>query len=233
MSNVSKFKSFGFTVRPKNGLKTNLEDALRTWILKQPFYAYNIEMEDECRHLHAQVWYDEPKSKGDLTKALFRIQSRFDDDWSNASKKVLSSGVKIAYNDDFMEYMSKESPLIEDCPPECTDDYYPSKEEQDAVMAKSNAADTKFHKYSTMFKESKWYSEEDHESDSGMISGKVRVADWIADVMFISKKIPVVQCPKIRSQIITSLTYYVYGVCGYDLLTEKDKEIYLNFKKSV
>ena len=211
MSTVSKFKSFGFTVRPKNGLKTDLEDALRKWILKQPFYAYNIEMEDEARHLHAQVWYDEPKSKGDLTKALFRIQSRYDDDWGNASKKVLSSGVKIAYNDKFMEYMSKDSPLIEDCPPDCTDDFYPSEDEQNAVMERSRASDARYHRFLIMFKESTWYSEESAELDAGHISGKARVADWLFDAMFISKTIPVVQDNRIRCQMITSLTFYCYG----------------------
>lgn len=225
MSTVSKFKSFGFTVRPKNGLKTDLEDALRKWILKQPFYAYNIEMEDEARHLHAQVWYDEPKSKGDLTKALFRIQSRYDDDWGNASKKVLSSGVKIAYNDKFMEYMSKDSPLIEDCPPDCTDDFYPSEDEQNAVMERSRASDARYHRFLIMFKESTWYSEESAELDAGHISGKARVADWLFDAMFISKTIPVVQDNRIRCQMITSLTFYCYGGQGrYDLLSREDRD---------
>lgn len=237
MSTVSKFKSFGFTVRPKNGLKTDLEDALRKWILKQPYYAYNVEMEDEAKHLHAQVWYDEPKSKGDLTKALFRIQSRYDDDWGNASKKVLSSGVKIAYNDKFMEYMSKDSPLIEDCPPDCTDDFYPSEEEQLAVQEKCNAVDTRFHKFLIMFKESTWYSEEDALMDGSHIMGKARVADWYFDAMFVSKTIPVVQDNKVRCQVITSLYYYCYGGQGrYDLLSKDDREKlreYLECKNSV
>jgi len=232
MSTVQKFKSFGFTVRPKNGLKSDLEDALRKWILKQPFYAYNIEMEDEARHLHGQVWYDEPKSKGDLTKALSRIQSRFDPDWGNASRKVLSSGVKIAYNDKFLEYMEKDDVLIEDCRPNDTLDYYPSEEEQEATRAKCNAVDTRFHKFLIMFKESTWYSEENVQYDSCQITGKLRVANWMADAMFNSKIIPVIQCPKIRNQVITSLTYYVYGVSGYELLSEKDRERYRQFKDS-
>jgi len=224
MSTVSKFGSLCFTIRPKGGLTGDLETALKNWIIKQPFYAYNIEMEDEARHLHCQVFYPEKKSKGDLTKALFRIQSKYDIDWSPASKKVLSSGVKVAYNDKFLEYMMKDNPLIECCIPEDTSIFYPSEEEQLRVQRKSNSVNTRYDHYKDLFLKSEFYSEDDHEYDKSHITGKLRVANWLAHVMFKEKSITVVQDSRLRQQIINSLTFYVYDVSGYELLSEKDKE---------
>lgn len=221
---VSKYGSLCFTIRPKRGLTTELEDKLHSWIIKQPYYAYNIEMEDEARHLHCQVFYPDKKSKGDLTKALFRIQSKYDSNWDNASKKVLTSGVKIAYNDKFLEYMEKDGPFIECRIPADRTPYYPSEDEQLAAQRKANSVNTRYDSYKEKFINSNFYDISSHDFDAGNISGKLRVADWLAHVMFVEQSMTVIQDHRIRQQIINCLTWYVYGCKGIDLLSDKDAD---------
>ena len=77
--------SFCITVRPKNGLHNEYDEAVMKYIKKQNYGAYVHEMEDEARHLHAQIWLTPQRENHDINsirKALFRIGQKFDPDWS-------------------------------------------------------------------------------------------------------------------------------------------------------
>jgi hypothetical protein len=65
-------------------------------------------MEGESRHLHAQIFTNDPKRRSDICRRLERIQAKHDPDWSTASKRVLFSGIKVAYNDKYLDYILKE-----------------------------------------------------------------------------------------------------------------------------
>ena len=54
--------SFCITVRPKNGLHNEYDEAVMKYIKKQNYGAYVHEMEDEARHLHAQIWLTPQRS---------------------------------------------------------------------------------------------------------------------------------------------------------------------------
>ena len=54
-----KYKSFAITVRPRNGISDETIEELIKWITKKDYGIVVIEMEDEARHLHAQIWLDE------------------------------------------------------------------------------------------------------------------------------------------------------------------------------
>lgn len=206
---MGEYKAYAFTVRPKNGIVKGspLERDLEKWIKSKDYGCFVYEMEDEARHLHGCVFLNEACKKGNIAKALKRIQSRTDPDWSAAAHKVLQNGLKIMYNDDFIdEYMIKDNPLSYDNRPDRTDDFYPSDAEQDRVMAKSNAVDQRYHRISTMYLD----------EHTGVICPSPKlylkhVALWVFDAMFIRKTIAVIQSGKNRKEFVECLYMYIYG----------------------
>lgn len=202
------YRSYCFTIRCKGGLPEAVRIPMIKYLTKQKYKCYVIEGKDESEHLHAQVWYDEPKIKGDLTKQLRRIQERGDPDWCQASNKVLVMGVKIAYSDSFHEeYMLKENTdgIFE--PPLDTKGYYPSEEEQNAVKAKFNAVDPKFHRLLTTFNERppKAWAESPPALRLGL------VAEWLYDEMFNLKTEKVITDSKKVRETVKSLYHYIVG----------------------
>lgn len=108
---MSKYRSFAITIRPKHGVAKDspLEQAIERQLYRYKYQLFAYEMEDTDRHLHAQIWSEEPKRRSDIVKQFQRIQSRHDPDWSPAASKVLANGIKVAYNDDFLTYILKDT----------------------------------------------------------------------------------------------------------------------------
>lgn len=206
---MSQFLSFAITIRPRNGLSEKTETAIHAWMEKQHHSFACIEKEGVERHLHGQLWFQEPKSKGDINKQLERICARTVADWSPAETRILRRGTKIAYNDDFVdEYLSKEDQIILNDPPADSSEYYPSEEEQNAVKAASNAVDKRFHTWSTDFKESQHYL--NAQSRNLPIEQMADVARFMADQMFKSKKYPVVVEKRKRTEYTKTLYLYIF-----------------------
>lgn len=202
----SKFKSYCITVRPKNGLHGEYASAVEKYIKKQAYYVYNYEKEDEARHIHAQIFFEEAVRKSNIQTALKRIAEKHDNDWSPASRKVLVSGVKIAYNDNFMDnYITKDGEVQMDNynPPPNTDEYYPSEAEQTAAKQAVNAVDSQLHKLKVMWElENPDYIEHQKTlKDIGL---------FIYKSMFDDKVIPVIQDDRRRKQLVKALTHYIY-----------------------
>lgn len=107
---MSKFHSFALTIRPRGGIPKDgaLQKALEKWLYKWDYQLFAYEMEGESRHLHAQIFSDDPKRRSDICTMLKRIQEKHDPDWSKASKTVLFNGIKVAYNDKFLDYILKD-----------------------------------------------------------------------------------------------------------------------------
>lgn len=147
------YRSFGITLRTGIGICDNHTKDFDRWIKTQEFGAYVFEKKGAERHIHAQVWYTEPKAKGSLTKVMNRhIQNNYEE-----KDYILRHArkIRIAYNDDFLEeYMAKDfkGPCEGDDEgrgseddenfeyiklPEKTLDFYPSEEEQELVQKKS------------------------------------------------------------------------------------------------
>lgn len=217
---MNSFKSFAFTVRPRSGLQTTLEEALVKWISKHYGFLCT-EMEDEAKHAHGVVYLEKPKTKGDLNKSLEAICARCVPDWDANQNMVLRRGTKICYNDNFIdEYLSKEDHVIYSNIPENTSEYYPSKEEQEKVMNKTHAVDKKYHQWEYDFKQSEYFEK----FKTRPI--QLYVSEFLCDMMFVSKKYPVVSCPKKRKEYAKSLYLYVSEeVNGSEFMYEKDIEI--------
>lgn len=196
------------------------------WLKKQP-YCYAIieggEEKEQKRHLHAQCWYDTPREKGTLTKPLKRIiECHFPESTYDIAIK---KGLKIAYNDDYLEkYMTKDiTELLIDNIPAARADYYPSKEEQDKVVKKANVVDHRFNRLEDLFCE--WIQGKDE--PTGFFEQKVVVARFLADMMYVSRKIKVITDKKAKTQLCNSLTRYIHSIgCIDDFLTEEEWKQY-------
>lgn len=220
--------SFSITVRPRLGLHNEYDEAVIKYITKHQYHAYVHEMEHEARHIHAQIWI--PKSNQDnIRKALFRIGEKFDPTWDPASKKLLSGGVRIAYNDDFVEkYMAKENKPIMNLP-DNTSDYYPSKEEQAKAMAKAKrCADPYFnHLKELWFEQFPGYNE---------IEPEILLYDiamFYYDQMFRYKNIAVIRDARQRKANAKCLLHYIYpgGATKSEMmLSEIDRDLYVQKK---
>lgn len=225
---MSSYRSWAFTIRPKAGVEedSKLETEVLKWCKKQDFHFLCAEGKDECRHLHGQIWLENPREKGQVSTALQRIYERTIEP-TPAEIKVLRSGVKIAYSKNFVEeYLSKEDSWISLDPPCSSDEekYYPSEEESLKVKASANAVDKRFHRLSEMFKE-------DHPNYTyfhGSIERKATIGKWLADMMFGRKLIPVTSQKKHRIELCDNLVAYVWECkCCDNFLTKDDYEKYI------
>lgn len=206
------YKSYAFTIRPLKGVTDKLEQAVIKYLERQPYAFAVIEMEDEARHIHGQIWYDVAIEKGTLNKALERICSREVEEWTASQTHVLRRGTKIAYSDDFIDnYLAKEDNIIFNNPPEDSGGYYPSEEEQNKVKSLSNAVDKKFHKLEQQYKE--WNEKQPPSRKwDGVISkwhNLRSVSLFYMDAMFNSKTIMVVTDKKKRTETAKSLYLYI------------------------
>ncbi len=139
------FSSFAITICPKDGISDLTISKIVIWLKKQPYSVAVIEKDDEARHLHAQIWLDQPRAKGDGSKQLQRICEAKIEDFDIAQKKVMRGGIKIAYSDWYEDYLldndEKVDParILIDSPPEQSLKFYPTEEEQEATQALANA----------------------------------------------------------------------------------------------
>lgn len=228
---TDSYNSWAFTIRPQNGVEKDspLQIAIVKWCMKQDYYFLCAEGEAEARHLHGQIWINNPRPKGDIAKALKRIYERTFEP-TPAELKVLASGVKIAYSSDFIEnYLSKEEQWILNHPPKDEEKYYPSQEEQQKVKNAANAVDKKFHRYSEMFKE----QNPNYEEIYGDLRRKVFMSKWIAKAMFKDKTIPVISQKKHKTELMENLKAYVWDEASIKMiLTDKDYEDYKRFTEN-
>lgn len=206
---MSSYKSYCFTVRPTKGVSRDLEKALLSWGKKQKYCFMGMEMNDEARHLHAQVWFDEPRTRGNLNKAIDNILERTLEDYNYAQKVVFRTGTRIAYDDWFLEYvMDAEKKkddiknIILEMVPEKTQLYYPSEEEQERVRASCNAIDKRFHRLNEMWKEWEKYEDRPDLENAGLF------LNWI---IYSEKKYPVIQDGRIAKQVCKNLHAYNRG----------------------
>ena len=165
------------------------------------------EMESSAKHAHIQLWFDEPKRKGDIKKQIERICSRTIEDWSEAEKRVLAQGVKIGYSDWYIDYLlmndlKSDDPcvLVDNPPPTDTFKYYPTEEEQEKVQAQSNAVDQQMFKLEQMYL--------DGCCEPGEITLQ-SVGNFLSDQMFCKRTIMTVRQPRDRHALCKTLHAYM------------------------
>lgn len=198
------YKSYAFTIRPRNGVNASIVSDTIRWLKRQEYGFLVQEMKDEAAHLHGQLWIDVPRLKGTVALSLEKLQERNDLDWDPASKKVLRRGVKIAYNSDFVEeYLSKEDNILYNNPPEDEDSYYPSKEEQQAVQDAHKAADKRLHQLKVMYDKSEI-------SKKPNVDTEYKISIFLYNSWYVDKTIPTVQNLRYEQELRRKLHHYVY-----------------------
>ena len=216
------FRSFAFTIRPSLGVKIALEEGVIRWLSRYSGFLC-AEMDGEARHLHGVIYLETSKTKGDINKSLESVCSRKVDDWNSSQNIVLRRGTKICYNDDFItEYLAKEDNILYSNIPENTSDYYPTLEEQKAIMAKSNAVDQRFHQWEIDFNKSKYRKKAKKLPQCAILF----VAQFLEDMMFCCRKYPVVTDPKKRKEYARALLMYVSKDCsGLNSIYKEEQDI--------
>ena len=192
-------------------------------------------------HLHAQIWSMNGWLKGNIVKAMETRAKRCVEGWDSKQKETQSNGVEIGYNDWYLHYLldNDEKKLSGDAsvvllnnPPDDTEPYYPTEEEQDRVKAKANAKDQLMHSWLELWNE---YGE-DHKVKEDMNIWNIPgcsllcVGTFCSDIWFKLKLKPT--CKNVRDQrdFVKRLHSYIKGYClDEDLLGPKDLEIAQNF----
>lgn len=215
------YKSFALTIRPRAGITNDTINAFKNWLLKQDYSVAVTEMTNEARHLHAQIWLNEGRTKDDVAKAVKRICERTISDWDATQSKVLRGGIRIAYSDWYLEYLVDNEQkgcveldnIITNNPPDRTEQYYPTEEEQEKVKQVSQAADPRF---LAMEQEcSEW-----HALESKEITMK-SIARWLCYVMFEKRTMKVLINQRDRTALCKTLYAYMTKSNDIDLFIEK------------
>ncbi|AXQ65297.1 MAG: hypothetical protein [Circular genetic element sp.] len=218
---MSVYRAWAITIRPRNGICDERVSDYINWIEKSPKIvgAYGVcEKLAEERHLHLAVFLSEGRRKGDVNKQIERIfQKRSVED---GELKVLRSGTRIMYNDDFVKkYLDKNDAtqvVINDVPAD-TIEYYPTAEEQEGVKAQKNATDQYFHSLLTKF--DAWLN--------GRMNDPQMVRWWFGFAMYEEKSIRVITDTRKLNQIIDALYKYSNsnGMCLVDETSMMGKRI--------
>lgn len=133
----SEYKSYAFTVRPRDGATVTHDGLLVSFLRKYCQYWYVVsEKTEEERHLHAGAFFKKAHTRCNMTIMLKRVFKDMEDD----EKRVLAKGVRIMYNMDFIEeYLNKDDDtvVISDNMAEASylEGYWPPTQEQDRAKA--------------------------------------------------------------------------------------------------
>lgn len=201
------FKSFAFTIRPRDGFPKTLDHKVVDWARKQEGAFLCFEKDGIERHIHGQVFH-EPREKGTINRSLERLCANNITEWDAAQSIVLRRGTRIAYNDDFItEYLSKEDNILLNNPPEDTSLYYPSEQEQKEVKAKANAVDPQYHQYLVDFK--KYQKEKDLPIVSTRIECIKQVASFLSYKIYVEKTYRVIKHKRDRNEICQNIMNYI------------------------
>lgn len=222
---MSKYRSYGITISTAEPVEGEGQVALVKWLKKQD-YSYGVieggEGKPQERHLHAQVWYEEGREKGTLSKALKRIIEKYFPE----SKTHIAIKINIAFNDDYLEtYMAKDiTELLVDNVPQPREEYYPSEEEQKKVMKKAHCADHGMNHLEELFYE--WVNSQDTEEPATELLKKAQVSMFLTDMMYKSRKIKVPRDMKIQRNLCTVFTNYLWMKSNsYMLLNQEEQKL--------
>lgn len=211
---ANKSLSFAITVRPLNGLSSETEKRIVSWLSKIPLGIAVIEMDGlPGRHLHAQIWLKDSRTKSSIKTTLQRICKATIADWTPCQERVLNQGVKFAYNDTFYQEYLLDNPdkpepvkIIYDNVPSDRQDYYPTIEQQVQWKSRAAAVDKKFHHYVELWRE--------YAMKHGYPAPSPKhwmVHDFYNDALYGSKTICIVKDDKTIRQNIKHLLRYITG----------------------
>lgn len=223
-----EFKSFGITINIKPGIikGSKLENNLLKASKTAEYYQVVSEKSGIERHFHIQLWFNDAKKKGDVKRKFERILSK--EIFWDVDHKRHAIKIKVCYNDWILNYCAENelklngddfSEMLLDNLPATTDDFYPSEEDQEKIKNKANAVDQKFHNWLEL-----WNDYEFKVDNPRLID----IAEFLGDMMFKSKTIPVIVDDKARKQNCKCLLAYIQGCKSAHLfMTNEEYEQHL------
>jgi len=215
------FRSYCLTIRPRDGITEKTTSETIKWLHKCTHSFAVLEKSDHEKHLHAQIWLDKPRARGDICKQVQRICERTIEDWDSSQLKVLRQGVKIAYSDWYLDYLAendlKTTPnIIVDNPPTTkTLEYYPTEEEQAQTQAVATSVDPQFSKYEIDYLE--WLGDSPITQQS--------VATWLLYSCVQARTIKLPRLQRDREALCIALYAYVSKSTDIYLFMKKPKDL--------
>lgn len=227
---TKKFKSFAFTISTTEQItkESDIHKYIEDWIKSKDYGVAIIEKSSRGKlHAHGQLFCNTETTKDSVKKRLLQNILRL----APLSNKH-AVDIAIAYNDDFINnYMEKDDFQWEIYRnlPEVSKDFYPSEEEQLAVMEKHNAKDAFFHMLKELWGD-KYLTAETH------IQAYEEVAIWFYDQMYLDKTISVIIDDRKRKQTINCLIHYLFPhqheIKSHILTKEQETQLnYINLLK--
>lgn len=208
------YRSYCFTVRPLQGLSKETESLILRWLRKQHKAFATIEGEDEARHMHGQIWLEEPRERGKINQSLKRICEKSINGWSAVEAKVLSKGTRIAYSDWFDSYLDNDLKkshnfkyIVINNPPDKTEEYYPSLTEQEKIQEEARAVDKQMHRWEQAwfdYRESKYFN-----NSKNIKSHYFNIDKFVRRRWFVTREELGPRCPKIQKNFIRFLYCYI------------------------
>lgn len=215
------FRSFCLTVRPRDGISQKTTDETIKWLHKCTYAFAVLEKEGHEKHLHAQIWLDKPRARGDICKQVQRICERTIEDWDASQLKVLRQGVRIAYSDWYLDYLAendlKTTPniILDNPPTQKSLEYYPTEEEQANRQAVANSVDPQFSKYEIDYLE--WLGDSPITQQS--------VASWLLYSCVHTRTIKLPRLQRDREALCIALYAYVSKSTDIYLFMKKPKDL--------
>lgn len=196
---MSKFSSYAFTVRPRDGISDGDLQKFTTWAIKRSLHYYIVtEKTGHERHIHAGLIFRKELMRSNvctLLKQLFK-------DWSVEEIRVLFNGVKVMYNNDFInKYMAKgdDTVVIAESLPEAghLEKYFPARTPPKELSHKHSL---KFHELEQL-----WYQ---HVPTWKEINPE-NCRHFLYDIMYNKRIYPVLECDKKKIQLSRNLSRWL------------------------
>lgn len=198
---TTKFSTFAFTLRPKDGISDNDIKLTMGFVRRTAEYYHVVtEKTGSQRHIHAAVVFKTPTSKGEVCTRLLRLFPEL----SPEEKPVLRRGVKIMYNMDFINnYLDKDDDtvILGSALPEagCMESYFPPKP-LSLEGTKERKCSIYYHELERM-----WYENRQPHHDVTTVTTR----DFLFEMMYDKRCLPVIRDDKQIIQTSRHLTRWL------------------------
>jgi len=201
-------RSFAITIRTRIGISDQHKEQFLKWIKGQDYgtVVYEQKGDKTSEHIHAQIWLNAKRTKGNVKKPLRKMIERLyhPEDYhfgkDEHGKDIGALVVKNAWSCEWKTYCEKDEALEYESIPAKPEDFYPSKEEQEQFM--KIAEKTKNWNLWDDLK-GKW-EEYGHKTIN-----EYTVAKFLAESMFVKKNIRVQADPRKAQQMCKALQRFL------------------------
>ncbi len=204
-----KYETWCLTIRPGDGIPDAMIPLVVEWVKKRAKWYYIItEKEGHEKHFHIAMVTNRLCSRSNINTNL--ISSAFAKDWTPAQVKVLRSGTRIWYSNDWAtNYLQKDDKTVvvsEHMPPP---DKWSEEIEAKYPLPDDDQAKRKFEGDPQMLKlEKLWYVYSEKDDRFARVT-KGSVTAFLHQIMYVDRLICVIQDPRRQAFLITSLMHFV------------------------